>query len=138
MVANRADMSARLVGFSFVALAGICDLIGAHGAAFYMLLIAVCGIAVAALGATGDWLETRNQQLAAGAPATVAVLWSVALVLAVLGSSVRSAALDDGAVPTLGDAALAASFAVFAILGALSLRSQRRRRRRAASARRPR
>ena len=127
-----------MVGFSFVALAGACDLIGAHGAAFYMLLIAVCGIAVAALGAAGDWLETRNQQLAAGAPATVAVLWSVALVLAVLGSSVRSAALDDGAVPTLGDATLAASFAVFAILGALSLRSQRRRRRRAASARRPR
>ena len=127
-------MSARVVGFSFVALAGVCDVTGAHGAAFYMQLIAVCGIAVAALGAAGDWLEARNQRVAAGAPATVALLWSVALVLAVLGSSVRSAALDDGAVPTLGGAALAASFAVFAMLGALSLRSQRRRR--AATARR--
>lgn len=127
-VSNRADMSARVVGFSFVALAGVCDVTGAHGAAFYMLLIAVCGIAVAALGAAGDWLEARNQRVAAGAPATVALLWSVALVLAVLGSSVRSAALDDGAVPTLGGAALAASFTVFAMLGALSLRSQRRRR----------
>jgi len=136
-VANRASMSARVVGFSFVALAGVCDVAGAHGAAFYLLLVAVCGIAVAALGAAGDWLETRNQRLASGASAVVALLWSVALVLAVLGSSVRSAALDEGAVPTLGDAALAASFAVFAILGALSLRSQQRRRRRSASARRP-
>ena len=127
-VANRADMSARVVGFSFVAFAGVCDVTGAGGAAFYMLLIAVCGIAVAALGASGDWLETRNQQLATGASAAVALLWSVALVLAVLGSSVRSAALDEGAVPTLGDAALAASLAVFVILGVLSLRSQRRRR----------
>ena len=127
-------MSARVVGFSFVALAGACDIAGAHGGAFYLLLVAVCGIAVAALGAAGDWLEARNQRVAAGAAAAVALLWSVALVLAVLGSSVRSAALDEGAVPTLGDAALAASFAVFAILGALSLRSQRRR---AAVARRP-
>ena len=134
-MANRADMSARVVGFSFVALAGVCDVTGAHGAAFYMLLIAVCGIAVAALGAAGDWLEARNQRLTAGATAAVALLWSVALVLAVLGSSVRSAALEEGAVPTLGDAALAGSLAVFAILGALSLRSQRRRRR-TASARR--
>ena len=120
-------MSARVVGFSFVALAGVCDVTGAHGGAFYLLLVAVCGIAVAALGAVGDWLEARNQRLAAGAAAAVALLWSAALVLAVLGSSVRSAALAEGAVPTLGDAALAASFAVFAILGALSLRSQRHR-----------
>ena len=135
-MANRAGMSARVVGFSFVALAGVCDVTGADGAAFYMLLIAVCGIAVAALGAAGEWLEARNQRAAAGAPAAVAALWSVALVLAVLGSSVRSAALDDGVVPTLGGAALAASFAVFAMLGALSLGSQRRRR--SASASRPR
>ena len=101
-------MSARVVGFSFVALAGVCDVAGVHGGAFYLLLVAVCGIAVAALGAAGDWLEARNQRLAAGAPAAVAALWSVALVLAVLGSSVRSAALDEGAVPTLGGAALAA------------------------------
>lgn len=127
-------MSARVVGFSFVAFAGISDVTGAHGAAFFLLLVAVCGIAVAALGAAGDWLEARNQRLDSGAPAAVALLWSVALVLAVLGSSVRSAALDEGAVPALGDAALAASLAVFAILGALSLRSQRRR---AAAARRP-
>ena len=126
-MANRAGMSARVVGFSFAALAGVCDVAGAHGGAFYMLLVAVCGIAVAALGATGDWLEARNQRLASGAPAAGAALWSVALVLAVLGSSVRSAALDEGAVPTLGGAALAASLAVFAILGALSLRSQRHR-----------
>ena len=126
-MANRADMSARLVGFSFVALAGVCDVAGAHGAAFYFLLVAVCGIAVSALGAAGDWLEARNLGLAAGAAAAVATLWCVALVLAVLGSSVRSAALDDGAVPTLGGMSLAASLAVFAMLGALSLRSQRRR-----------
>ena len=49
--ANRACMSARVIGFSFVALAGACDLAGAHSAAFYLLLVAVCGIAVAALGA---------------------------------------------------------------------------------------
>lgn len=126
-MANPAGMSARLVGFSFVALAGACDVAGAHGAAFYFLLIAVCGVAVAALGAAGDWLETRNLGLASGGAAAAATLWCVALVLAVLGSSVRSAALDEGAVPTLGDAALAASLAVFAMLGALSLRSQRQR-----------
>lgn len=126
-MANPVGMSARLVGFSFVALAGACDVAGAHGVAFYFLLIAVCGIAVAALGAAGDWLETRNLGLASGGAAAVATLWCVALVLAVLGSSVRSAALDEGAVPTLGDAALAASLAVFAMLGALSLRSQRQR-----------
>ena len=42
-------MSARVIGFSFVALAGVCDMAGAYSAAFYLLLVAVSGIAVAAL-----------------------------------------------------------------------------------------
>lgn len=120
-------MSARLVGFGFVALVGVCDLAGAHGAAFYLLLVAVCGIAVAALGAAGEWLEARSQGTAATAAGVVAGLWSLALVLAVLGSSVRSAALEERAVPALGAASLTASLAVFAILGALSLRSRKGR-----------
>ena len=117
-------MSARVVGFSFVALAGVCDVAGAHGAAFYLLLVAVCGIAVAALGAAGDWLEVRPSGRAAREPAAIAGLWSLALVLAVLGSSVRSARLAEHAVPALGAATLAGSLAVFAVLGALSLRSR--------------
>ena len=121
---NRASMSARIVGFSFVALAGVCDVTGAQGAAFYLLLVAVCGIAVAALGAAADWLEARSQGTAARAAGMVAALWSMALVLAVLGSSARSAALEDHGVPALGAATLAGSLAVFALLGALSLRGR--------------
>lgn len=120
-------MSARVVGSSFVALAGVCDVTGAHGAAFYLLLIAVCGIAVAALGAAGDWLEAHAQGLATQDRGAIAALWSLALVLAVLGCSARSAALEDGAVPALGAATLAASLAVFAVLGALSLQLRRGR-----------
>ena len=123
-------MSARLVGFSFVAVAGGCDVAGGHGAAFYFLLVAVCGIAVATLGAAGDWLEARALSRGARAVGTVAGLWSLALVLAVLGCSARSAALEEGAVPALGAATLAASLAVFAILGALSLRGRSAGRRR--------
>lgn len=118
-------MNARLVGFSFVALAGLCDVAGAHTAAFYLLLVAVCGIAVAALGAAGDWLEARHLRAASRRTlGTVAGLWSLALVLAVLGSSARSAAVDGHGLPALGTASLAASLAVFAALGALSLRSR--------------
>lgn len=115
-------MSARVVGFSFVALAGVCDVAGAHDAAFYLLLVAVCGIAVAALGAAGDWLEARSNGTPARVAGTIAGLWSLALVLAVLGSSVRSARLAEHAVPALGGATLAGSLAVFALLGVLSLR----------------
>ena len=124
-MANRARMSARVIGFSFVALAGVCDLAGAHGPAFYFLLVAVCGIAVAALGSAGDWLEARHRG-AAGVRSRgiVAALWSLALVLAVLGSSARSSAVDGHGLPALGIAALAASLAVFAVLGALALRGR--------------
>ena len=117
-------MSARVIGFSFVALAGICDITGAHNAAFYLLLVSVCGIAVAALGAVGEWLEARNQGRAATRVGAVAGLWSAALVLAVLGSSARSATLEEHAVSALGAVSLAASLAVFAIIGAVSLRSR--------------
>lgn len=118
-------MNARLAGFSFVVLAGLCDLAGAHGAAFYLLLVAVCAIAVAALAAVGDWLAARQRGPGSRLAGLAAGLWSFALVLAVLGSSVRSAALETGAVPPLGAASLAASLAVFGILGAVSLRSRR-------------
>lgn len=117
-------MSARVIGFSFVALAGICDLTGAHNAAFYLLLVSVCGIAVAALGAVGEWLEARNQGAPSGSARTVAALWSAALVLAVLGSSARSATLEEHAVSAVGAVSLAASLAVFAIIGAVSWRSR--------------
>lgn len=124
-MAKRARMSARVIGFSFVALAGACDLAGAHGPAFYFLLVAVCGIAVAALGSAGDWLEARHCAVAeARSRGLVAALWSLALVLAVLGSSARSSAVDGHGLPALGLGALAASLAVFAVLGALALRGR--------------
>ena len=117
-------MSARVIGFSFVVLAGACDLGRAHTAAFYLLLVAVCGIAVAALGSAAEFIEARHRALAAARRlGWVAGLWSLALVLAVLGSAARSAAVDGG-LPALGTASLAASFAVFAVLGALQLRGR--------------
>ena len=122
--ANPACMSARVIGFSFVALAGACDLAGANSAAFYLLLVAVSGIAVAALGASGDWLEARSGATGSRLPGIVAGLWCTALTLAVLGSSVRSAALEDHGVPALGAATLAGSLAVFAVLGAVSWRNR--------------
>lgn len=118
-------MSARVIGFSFVALAGACDAAGAHGPAFYLLLVAVCGIAVAALGSAGDWLEARHRAAAnVASRRLVAGLWSLALVLAVLGSSARSSAVDGHGLPALGLATLAASLAVFAVLGTLALRGR--------------
>src|SRR5207249_2643318 len=94
----------------------LCDAAGSHRLAFYALLIAVTAASVAALTAFGEYLDSRCARTA-----WRATLWSLGLVLIVVGASTRSAALGAGSVPAIAVSALVAALVVFAALGLLAL-----------------
>ena len=89
-------------------IAAAADGAGAHGLAFYALLLAVPAAAVAALEAFGRVLDGAGEQLHA-------LLWALVLALVVVGAAVRAPAATEGGVPALGHSALLACLAVFCV-----------------------
>jgi hypothetical protein len=88
--------------------------------AFYALLAAVPAAAVAALEAFGHVLDGADEHLHA-------LLWTVVLVLVVVGCAVRAPAVAEGAVPTLGRSALLACLAVFCVQALVAAAAELRR-----------
>ncbi len=72
---------------------------GAHALAFYLVLVAIPAVAVAALLFFGELAEGSGDS---DAGALYVGLTSIALVLLVVGAAVRSNAVQHEAVPALG------------------------------------
>ncbi len=101
--------------------AAAADGAGAHGLAFYALLLAVPATAVAALDAFGHMLDAGKDHLHL-------VLWTLVLALVVVGAAVRAPAVTEGAVPALARSALLASLAVFCVQAAVAVAAEFRAR----------
>jgi hypothetical protein len=98
-------------------VAAIADRHGSHGLAFDALLGAVPFAAVSAIVSFGDYLERREDPVAA----FQALLWGCVLVLLVLSCAARSPATAAHQLPPLGWSALVASLAVFALKACLAV-----------------
>jgi peptidoglycan/LPS O-acetylase OafA/YrhL len=112
-------MVARALAFFLLVAAALADTSGAHAAAFYFLLAAVPAIAVGALTALGELVETRG--LKGKILGSVQALAStLALVLAIVIVGSRSGPLFQVPVPGLGFSALAACLGLFVLQAAPS------------------
>jgi hypothetical protein len=103
-----------------VLVAAAADGAGAHGLAFYALLLAVPAAAVVALDAFGHMLDSTRDHLPA-------LLWAIVLGLVVVGATVRASAVA-GAVPSLARSALLACLGVFCVQAAAAVAAEFRRR----------
>jgi hypothetical protein len=92
-------------------VAALADGRGAHGVAFYAMLVAIPFAAVSTLEAFGDYLEGREDPVGG----VQAILWVLALGFLVLSCAARSPETQTGTLPPLGWSALVACLAVFAI-----------------------
>jgi hypothetical protein len=113
-------MARRAIPVGLVIAAAAADGAGAHGLAFYALLLAVPAAAVAALEAFGHVLDGADEHLHA-------LLWTVVLVLLVIGAAVRSPAVTEGAVPGLARSALLACLAIFCVQAVVAAAAELRR-----------
>lgn len=93
---------------------------GAHGVAFYALLLAVPAAAVVALEAFGQVLDGTGDKLHA-------VLWTAVLGLVVCGAAVRAPVVTEGAVPGFARSALVACLAIVCVQALLGLVAELRR-----------
>lgn len=93
------------------------DALGAHGAAFYLLLAAVVVTAHAALQAYGRLVELPGSAPTVGAARLHAALGVLALALVLVAAAVHA----DGAVPPVGISAAVASLALLGLQGAVKL-----------------
>jgi hypothetical protein len=100
-----------LLPIGLVVLAGLGDAAGTHRLAFWLLVLAVPGAAVAAL-------VTLDEALCAEPARPLRYAWLQALSLALIltGAAVR-APVHDGAVPRLAVSALVACLIVYALQG---------------------
>src|SRR3954463_14983799 len=110
-------MTRRLVPVGLVIAAAAADGAGAHGLAFYALLLAVPAAAVAALEAFGRVLDGAGEHLHAALWTVVlggreghlrAALWAVWLGGVGVGAGGRGPAVTEGSVPALARSALLA------------------------------
>lgn len=99
-----------------VTAAAIADAHGSHGLAFDALLAAVPFAAVAALAGFGEYLEARDDTLAAAQ----SFLWALVLALLVLSCAARSPATQTHTLPPLGRSALVGCLALLAVKGVLA------------------
>jgi hypothetical protein len=113
-------MARRGIPVGLVVAAAAADGAGAHGVAFYALLLAVPAAAAAALEAFGHVLDRATDHLHA-------LLWTVVLVLVVAGAAVRAPAVTEGAVPGLARSALVACLAIFCVQAVVALAAELRR-----------
>jgi hypothetical protein len=91
-------MTRRALSPSLVVAAVLADAQGEHRLAFYALFAAIPALAVAAIGAFGDYLE--------GSSPIFVWVNSLALVLVVAGTALRAPALAEDRVPTVALSAL--------------------------------
>jgi hypothetical protein len=110
---------AGLVGLVIAAAAA--DGAGAHGLAFYALLLAVPAAAVVALDAFGHVLDAGTDHLHL-------LLWTLVLGLVVVGAAVRAPAVTEGVVPALARSALLGCLAVFCVQAAVAVAGEFRSR----------
>jgi hypothetical protein len=113
-------MARRAIPIGLVIAAAAADGAGAHGVAFYALLLAVPAAAAAALDAFGHVLDGTADQF-------YAALWAVVLVLVVAGAAVRAPAVTEGAVPGLARSALLGCLAIFCVQAVVALAAELRR-----------
>ena len=109
-------MALRALPALLVALAALADGAGEPAVALYALLAAVPALAIAALGALGDVLDgdaVPRRQLQA-------LLWAVALTLAVGGAAVRGPAVRDADLPAFAGSALIACLVALALEAAVA------------------
>ncbi len=112
-------MARRVTPVALVIAAAAADGAGAHGLAFYALLLAVPAAAAAALAAFGQVLDGAQEHLHA-------LLWTAVLGLLVIGAAVRAPAITQDSVPALGRSALVACLAVFCVQAAVSAAAELR------------
>lgn len=100
--------------------AASADSAGASGVALYALLAAVPLAAVSALTSFGDYLDAREDAVAA----LQSLLWALAVALLVTSCAIRSQAIG---VPQAAESALFGCLGVFAVKAALGLAGYARR-----------
>jgi len=113
-------MGRRAVPVVLVVAAAAADGAGAHGLAFYALLLAVPAAAAVALDAFGRVLDGAQEHLHL-------LLWTIVLGLVVVGAAARAPAVTEGVVPALGRSALLGCLAVFCVQAAVALTAELRR-----------
>ncbi|HEX6702518.1 MAG TPA: hypothetical protein VF101_17455 [Gaiellaceae bacterium] len=106
-------MTRRALSPSLVVAAVLADAQGEHRLAFYALFAAIPALAVAAIGAFGDYLE--------GSSPIFVWVNSLALVLVVAGTALRAPALAQDRVPTVALSALVLVVCVLAAQSVLEL-----------------
>jgi hypothetical protein len=97
---------------SLLLAAVAADGAGARSLAFYLVLAAIPAVAVAALAFFGDLVEGSADDEAG---ALYVGLTALALILLVIGASVRANALRDAALPALGVSAVVGALALVAL-----------------------
>ncbi|MFL5689565.1 MAG: hypothetical protein ACJ77I_11285 [Chloroflexota bacterium] len=107
-------MGRRVLPALLAVVAATADSAGVHGLAEYALLAAVPFAAVAALTSFGDYLDTRDDAVAA----LQSLLWGLAVALLVGSCAIRSQAIG---VPPAASSALFGCLVVFALKAALAL-----------------
>jgi hypothetical protein len=101
---------------ALVALAGVCDAAGAHGAAFWLLVLAVPLAALAALLVLGAALEAEGD-----GRLTHAWLQGAALALILFGAAARAPFRAEGSVPRVALSALVACLLLYGAQAVLAL-----------------
>jgi hypothetical protein len=110
----------RALAVGLVVMVAAADGAGAHGVAFYALLLAVPAVAVVSLEAFGHVLDGSGDRLHA-------LLWAAVLGLVVCGAAVRAPAVTEGAVPGFARSALVACLAIICAQALLGLVAELRR-----------
>jgi hypothetical protein len=100
-------MGSRLLPLSLALGAFAADAAGLHRPAYYLVLLAVVGAAAAAFVGVGEWIEGKGGLVRAGST-------TLALVLLLLGSAVRTAA-PTGHIPTLALSTLVLASLVYVV-----------------------
>ena len=111
-------MTRRALSPSLVVAAVLADAQGEHRLAFYALFAAIPALAVAAIGAFGDYLE--------GSSPIFASLNVLALALVVVGTALRAPGLVSGSVPPVALSALVAALVLLAAQSILELARDRK------------
>jgi hypothetical protein len=106
-------MGRRALPALLVLAAAVADATGSHGLARTAVLLAIPFAAVAGLECFGDYLDSGRD----GVVLLHALLWSLALVLLLVSSAVRSHALHG--VPPLAASSLIACLGVLGVKAAL-------------------
>ena len=101
-------MGSRLLPLSLALGAFTADAAGFHHIASYLVLLAVVGAAAAAFVGVGEWLEGKGGLVRAGST-------TLALVLLLLGSAVRSVAPEGAQVPVFAVSTLVLAALVYAL-----------------------